>query len=196
MLPLNTSYDWPDQDLPLSKISLKKVGIIESTNTISLAEKLELLLILTGKKWITEIKYKESPEPILMLLRALELPGEKQNYSHSKKGLVKWVQTASNQNILDYVSSRRNTLTILEAGTLYGYPTSHILGFMRLATPHIHRPRSAAEHYLAGVYSHDLHNQEKQYFESLWEELRKISPLLVSQAEEKYRSTKQSVSRE
>ena len=39
------------------------------------------------------------------------------------------IQVASSQAILDYVMDRRDELTVIEAGVLYGYPISHALGY-------------------------------------------------------------------
>ncbi|MBI2588131.1 hypothetical protein HYW31_00240 [Candidatus Berkelbacteria bacterium] len=185
MLPVNTNYDFPTFFQSLPRLTKNKIELLGKAEFLSLGERIELLLILMHKKWVTEIK--KNSKLVTSLLDFLEFAYGKNWRVNSAGKRIEWLQVAANKNILDYVLSRRETLTPLEAGTLYGYPTSHIFGFMKLIPQSRKMPKKhPALHYLSGVYSEELKKEEVEYFKNLWEEMREIAPDLIKKAESEY----------
>jgi hypothetical protein len=194
MQPVNSAYHYPATAPILPTLTPAKVQLIEQSPFLTNGEKISLLAILCRLKWLTELGLKrpalieKADECLAPLLSTLGLAFAPADYQHSTRGLVRWMQVAATRPLLDYVLDRRNSLTVLEAGVLYGYPTSHVLGFMRLIAPTVSPSRTAAAHFLAGVFSAPCVEQEQDHFRRIWEELRQISPATIRAAEDEWRS--------
>ncbi len=192
MLPVNTSLWQPPITEPhsLSSLSDQKKRLLTGAKNVRVSERIGLLLLLMHKKWIADIHIdgnQISDEQIHSLLKDLELAYQPNSYINSKGKQINWIQVAGNPELLQYVMQRRDSLTVLEAGVLYGYPMTHVLGFMHLIPRARTMPKnSPALHYLSGVYSRDYKDSEVGYFNQLWEEMRESCLELVIEAEKEF----------
>lgn len=188
-------------------LSSQDVQLIEKTNVLSLAEKIELLSISLGHKLTGElfstIVYKEnaisgrqeatpeSIQPIDTLLQQLSFPYYIDNVlrdtrveDHKPQQLT-WFQVCLNEQVKSFMQNYANELTDIEEGILYGYPISAIRAFALLIEPnHDIESESIAKQYLgAGVPSKDFFEEEEAYYQVHWNQLRELSEKLVTEAE-------------
>lgn len=196
MLPVNINYKISSVlDNSNVEITTEKVGLIESWDSLSCGEKIHLLLILTRKKWVTELKvkdkrcYKDKIFCVNKLLEQLGLVYAKNWRVKSNGERIEWVQVAANKRILHYVLRRRCGPTSFEAGILYGFPVTAVLGFMELIPKKMTKSskKHPAFYYLSGVYSKEYFIEEEWYFLQLWDDLKEVSPKIVDEAEEEFR---------
>jgi len=188
MLPVNpigVFKEWNDGTKPITK---REIDLITNLTQLTVGEKLSLLMMKVNRKWITEVRigsesYDSKKNDVNSILNELGLYYGMNWYKHSKKGRLEWVQVASSSNLLNYIQMRKS-LTTFEAGILYGYPITAVLAFTKIAgKPKYAQKTTPAQHYQAGVYSEDHHNEERQYYESVWKLLKKTAPELIALAE-------------
>jgi hypothetical protein len=191
MLPVNGYLFETDKNNVLPRLTKSKIKRIEEADLFSNYEKIEVLLILLHKKWVGEANIQldnignRKSEEILHFLRSIGLAAGLNSYV-CDRGEYSWVQIAATEAILDYVLSRRDELTVLEAGVLYGYPVSHSLGYMKLLEQNDRPVPGLAEYTFGGVYSEPCLESERQYFRSLWGEIEAVSPLIAQTNKKEY----------
>lgn len=189
--------------LPLTK---KQIALIEDSPWLTLGEKIELLLVSLGNKLTTEIfmkvRYtydsglnKDLPnqsdlEAIEALLQQLPFIYFKDNLTRKNKNTGHtedfcWFQVSVNQAVAHFMKEYPDDLTEFEEGVLYGFPLSAIRAFAGLIDASHEHPNPAT-HFLAGWCSKDFWQDEQDYYHLWWERLRKLSPEVVRQAEEKF----------
>ena len=187
-------------------LSKKQLQLIEDSEILSLAEKIELLLVALGNKLTAELymlinyqysnveKKELADQSKLDELEALlkELPFVyyqdtllKKNRFTGKMQEWKWFQVSVNEAVSHFMKDYPDDLTEFEEGVLYGFPLSAIRAFSGLIQMKHDKP-SAASYYLAGVCSADFWQDEQDYYQLWWERLRKLSPKIVQEAEEKF----------
>ncbi len=191
MLPVTLSSFEPNvKHQSLSKLTKRKLNILESSTAFSLTEKIEILLLFMHKKWIAEVDIGlKRKKDSINALKQLELPWHIESYDGPY--VESWIQVGANQAVLDYVTLRRNQLSDLESGILYGFPLTHVLGYVGIIKREPRPPASVALYMLAGTYSASFQGDEIAYFERIWQKLEAISPAIAKEAQkvfEEYRN--------
>lgn len=190
-------------------LTAQQVASIESSNVITLMEKIELLLVALGNKLTTElyqkIRYisveKNNEKPSMEDINEIEkllasLPYvffkdclEKTNKQTGRPQQFTWFQVSLNQAVNHFMLDYPDDLTEFEEGVLYGYPLSAIRAFSGLIESN-QELQSTAQYYLAGVGSVEFFKDEKDYYEELWARLTRLSPKIIREAEDKYKARK------
>lgn len=187
-------------------ISNNFVQIVEKAQLFSVAEKIELLALYLNKKMTTEI-YMNIPFPLQgeiemadqSFLNKLEeevkelgLPYfidryTKLNRTTGNQREFVWFQVSRNQLVSDYLEKNNNTLSDPDYGVLYGFPTTATQAFLGFIPAAEKAPQTIGCYYFGGVYSKEHIADEQKYYDSLWEELSVLSPVIAQQAEVNYR---------
>ncbi|MBL8158992.1 hypothetical protein JNJ66_00885 [Candidatus Saccharibacteria bacterium] len=186
MLPITPQpVPLADADKILPKITKLKIRILENSTVLTIGEKVELLLLLLHKKWIAEVDIGLSRrDASLAEIRKLELPYR----TESRNGDFQesWIQVGANQAVLNYVKARHDQLSELEAGILYGFPVTHVLGYIGVIQEKVTPPRDEAMYMLAGVYSKAHYNEELAQFHKIWDEVERVSPVIAMESRDKF----------
>ena len=188
------------------KLSRGQIKLIEDSDILSLAEKIELFLVALGNKLTTELylsiryKWNESEKKetadkkdvatIRKLLDKLPfiffedtLPKKNRQNGNEQKFI--WFQISINQAVSDFMKKFPDDMTEFEEGVLYGYPLSAIRAYSGLIETKHDKP-TAASYFLAGVCSADFWEDEQGYYQLWWTRLKELSPEIVRLAEEKF----------
>ncbi|MFC7024602.1 hypothetical protein ACFQHV_15780 [Promicromonospora thailandica] len=188
MLPVTLStFEATSSSKHLPKLTPSKLKAIEESCVLAVNEKVQILLLFLYKKWIAEVAIGlERKDESTRLLDQLGLPW----YIESYQGpyVERWVQVGANQAVLDYVHARRGELSDLESGILYGFPPTHVLGYVGIISKKPTAPNSVALYMLAGTYSKNFQDAEVKYFNEIWWEVEKVSPVIAGQAQQEYES--------
>lgn len=191
MQPLNHNFKFLDSDKYLCKIPKDKIEMLENDQDLSIADKIGILCLFSNNKWITDIGINASDKLLLkqkQVLRSLDIPF----YIEECNGTV-WLQAGANSAVLEYVKNNKETLTDVEAGLLYGYPLTHVFGFIGVLDSYKEFPINSAEYFLSGIFSKDFYSDESNYFLSVWNDIKKISPNIVSEAQNIYDDAKRNL---
>jgi hypothetical protein len=183
MLPVNPQFTQrPKDQLRVMMASKKRIRLIEDAEHLLTVEKINLLVLLLGHKQITDIAIdREDKVKAKQLLTALSLPFSPNHYTDPSGERHEWLQVAINEPILDYVMNRRNELTVLEAGVLYGYPASACIAYAGL----LEREwvdKTLGEYFLAGVLSRPYIERERSHFTRVWQDVVAASPKIAEEA--------------
>lgn len=186
MLPVNlNSFSTLQRKKSLPKLTPAALKIIERSTVFKLHEKIDILQLFLGKKWVTDVSIDlERKQEYINELEKLKLPWAVNAYEGDYK--CQWIQAGANQAVLEYVMQRKDNLSELEAGILYGYPLTHALAFTGAIKEIRKPPVNVATYMLAGVYSADFYQQEVAFFQRRWDEIGATSPVLAQQAHTKY----------
>ncbi len=181
----------------LCKLTPENLKFLEKTSDFTPGDKIELLEVLTHRKWVGELDIRRERVEHNQLhvegLGKLGLSWRTNSYIKQNGVHVYWIQVGANSAILDYLDKYHGEIDSLEAGILYGYPLTAVLGFVNIidvdnkAQGASMPGKSAAEFYLAGVLSREFVKQERDYFEQAWESLSKFAPKVTAEAESYYR---------
>ncbi len=188
MLPVISTFNiYDDVDFNLDVSNIHK---IEQTDCLSIGEKVRLLALLLGKRWVCDIKLKNQSEgkKILKLLEECKLPHVELTKPSRFGGTLTWLTVCANDNVRDFVTSNAPTMSPMDAGVLYGYPHTHILAFVGFIKRKKSVKKNVAEHYLSGVFSADYYPAESEYFMTVWNDLCIASPIITNQAIESFSS--------
>lgn len=187
--PLFYSYEQNEQAIP--ELTKREVMLLEESKYLQIVERINLLALLCGYKWVTDVAIGlNHREEIEAILSNLELPFAYNHYFHEEKK-YEWLQVAVNEPVLSYVTDRRDQLTVLEAGVLYGYPVSACLAYIGLLKK-TGFDKTIAEYYLSGVFSATLVGKEREHFRRMWEEVLSHSDKIRLEAEREFTSLKSS----
>ncbi|WP_330266272.1 hypothetical protein [Streptomyces griseorubiginosus] len=194
MLPVKHKLiNSPESQRKVVPLTKKRIEVIESSSHLLTVEKVNLLALLLGHKQVTDIAVDEKDKSsAAQLLETLGLPSALNYYIDPDGVRHEWLQVAINKPTLDYVLERREELTVLEAGVLYGYPSSACLayiGFLEQAW----FDKTLAEYFLSGVFSVPYVKTERQYFERVWVDITEASPGVATQARAEYQEAIQSL---
>lgn len=191
MLPIHPSFH--DYDAKHKKVPVllkKKIRQIEASQSLKVVEKLNLVALLLGCKQITDVdmgqRYRAD---VSALLDELGLAYAHNYYEHDE-GRTEWLQVAINEPVLAYAMERRETLTVVEAGILYGYPATAALAYAGMLEKTWFE-KTVAEHYLSGVFSKAYVQAERKHFAEVWAAIEKASPALVEAAMREYEAEHQ-----
>lgn len=187
MLPVNGQIsNYSISQKKVSRLQLQNFRAITSSSHLLVVEKINLIALLLGHKQVTDVAIdSKRMGNVEYLLRQLGLPYSRNHYDDPQGVKHEWVQVAINQPVLQYVIQRRNELTVIEAGVLYGYPTSACLAYAGMLEK-TGFDKTIAEHYLSGVFSKPYATREREHFERMWEDIAKASPEIVVEAEREY----------
>lgn len=182
------------------------VQTVERSQYFSLIEKLELLALFFNRKITTEI-YMEIPFTLAGDLEKAEehflknVENEvkklglayfidthtKLNRKSGKQREFVWFQVSRNQTASDYLQKNGNKLSDPDYGVLYGFPTTAVQAFLGFIPTSQKAPKTIGCYYFGGIFSEDFIQEEQQYFDDLWEEISRISPVLKYEAEKHYK---------
>ena len=197
MLPtkINRMDRWLLQKAPqfgnaLPILTTQKVKLIENSSLLTIPEKKELLLILFGYKFSTELSFAEKEEKAELLLK-LELPFHVESRVHSQKGKIRWLQVSANERIDRFVKKYSSSMSAMEAGLLYGYPYSAILAFMGLI-PRMEKLPSdgCSKQWFGLVRSKHLFELEERYFREIIDQIARVSQIIHSELKSWYSGRK------
>ena len=182
MLPVTLSqFQLSKAHQSLPKLTERSLSLLEDTPVFTTVEKIELLLLFMHKKWVAEVDIGlRRQAECIEVLDQLQLPWYIESYDPPHQ--QRWLQVGANIAVLEYVKHRRSELSDLESGILYGFPLTHTLGYVGIIKSRRMRPMNAAQYMLAGVYSEEFYKEEVEYFDKVWEELKKCSPKLALQS--------------
>jgi hypothetical protein len=165
--------------IPLTQ---ERITLIEQAD-LDLPDKINLLALLLGHKLITDVAIDGGGKGPERALVALGLPFADNYYIDADSKCHKWIQVAASHATLDYVIQRRDQLTVLEAGVLYGYPPSACLAYIG-ALDKVGFDKTIGEHFLSGVFSQPYATLEREHFQRIWEDIVAASPSLAKLAKE------------
>ncbi|MEN8253112.1 MAG: hypothetical protein ABFQ62_01910, partial [Patescibacteria group bacterium] len=112
------------------KLNKKQLTLIENNNSLSLGEKIELLLVALGNKLTTELHMnnKKNLNKLKKLLKQLPfiyfkdyLPNKK-NKQTGKFEQFTWYQVSVNEAVSKFMKKYPDDMTEFEEGVLYGFP--------------------------------------------------------------------------
>lgn len=171
----------------------ERLEYLERSKGMNPYEKVNILSLLLHLKWITDFPFidKEQFKRLEPELDCLALPYFKDFYVYEDGSEVEWLQVAANQRILEYLKERKEVLTAVEAGIMYGYPASAVLAFEGVLRGRIYDPshKNVVSFYLGGVYSVDLYSDERREMIEKWEMIEKVSPSIARDAIDYMQST-------
>jgi hypothetical protein len=188
MLPVNPRFHTDDKKNKLTrKLNTTRIQQLEKTFALTIPEKINILALFLGHKWITDVAIDQKDKSVAAeVLRQLGLPYEENYYEYNGERHT-WLQAAANSAILQYVLEKRESLSVLEAGVLYGYPVSHSLGYIGMLEKEMKgSDKTIAEFYLSGVFSYTYSRCETGYFEKIWKDISAQSPVITHEAEVYY----------
>lgn len=188
MLPIHPKFRSENpNDKSTLPLDTAKIRLIEETTALTISEKINILALFLGYKWVTEVAIDQpAKEASGAVLQQLSLPYKENYYKHSGEHHT-WLQVATNKAILHYILENRESLSIIEAGVLYGYPVSHSLGYAGMLEKRMKgKNKTIAEFYLSGVFSQDYNARETEHFETVWNDIIKQSPVIACKAKEHY----------
>lgn len=185
MLPVFfTSFKSEELQKKRTTISSERIAALETSKVLSVGEKVHLVLLLSGQQRICDIGVGQ-PD-----LRRYEHELSSLNiaFRHMKTGSgERWILAGFNEAILEYIETRWERLSEIEAGIFYGYPATSTLAFSQILKPKRRKPETAAAFYLGGVYSQEYFDEEIEYLEELWQLVWNTSPAVAHGAEESYK---------
>lgn len=167
-----------------SRLSSSQIQGIENCSWLTVGDKVELVLLSLGIKLMTELTYEtvQQKEKILSLLEPL--PFIYKQFTNTKKNC--WIQIFANSSVASYVTSRQIELSAGELGVLYGFPVTSIQAFLGFREQSKTKPDDILNYYLIGVQSAEFYDEERNYYERMWEQVRKVSPAIIRQAEKEF----------
>lgn len=189
-----------------------QIKLIEQSQILDTIEKVEILCVSMGCKLTCEVFGKidyrydvdtqqevveqSSIDEIEKLLGRLPLKFyidtvTKLNRKNNLLRTYKWFQVSINDKVDYFMRNYSEILTPIEQGVLYGYPPTAILAYNGLITRQERVKRNSIEKRFvgAGVSSVDYSDVEEAYYKQVWERIKRVSPEVVRQAEEKYQKS-------
>lgn len=191
-------------DKRLVKLSSAAVKKLTATSLLSISEKIEILELNLGFRFLTEantsIEYTEAekelshptPESVQRLVAFLEtelglLTSISSKESQRTKRVATQVNIFANQAIKNYFAEFETEITDLEIGILYGYHPKAILAFggyiSKLEKTEI---RLAYQYYNSKVYPADFYDEVDTYEKAKWEILKQNYPEIIEVAENEF----------
>jgi hypothetical protein len=187
MLPVKPIfYEHSNEIKKPAKITAQRIKQIEQSDCLLTTEKVNLIAILLGFKQVTDIAIDRKADwgKAREVLGELGIANQPNEYVHENTK-YEWLQAAVNNPVLQYVMDRRNELTVLEAGVLYGYPVSSCLAYVGLLEKAWFE-KTLAEHWLSGVFSKSYTTLEREHFERMWTSIAEASPSVAANAKQEY----------
>lgn len=187
MLPtrIQSRYLWimdngPRLGCTLPILSKRAIQAIEAATFLLPFEKVNLVLILLHKKYLTELSASQFTRKA-ELLRLLGLSFGRRSM-RGKRNTIRWIQVAVNQAIMAYTRRYSNSLSPLETGILYGYPSSAVLAYMGLVTPLGNKPpRMFSTPLIHKMVHSKAWRDELLYDQRLFTEVRKVSKKIATE---------------
>lgn len=173
----------------------KRLRLLESTELLTLKEKIEILEMFNQDRLLTESRIPEASdaerkEHLVELIDYLGLwsfPSSKVSTHTGKK--FDFLIISANEATNEYMKQFEYDIDQNELGLMYGYHPKSILAFSRLVDrQETGEFRTAYMYFHSKVFSKDFLAEEDEYHRQQWEELRKLSPLIISEAEDYFRS--------
>lgn len=183
MLPLNyNNFAVRDGETKRVHLTKNRLKILEESSLFSVSEKVHLLALLIGHQQITDIGLEANDlNPYRQGLQLLDIPFIEESWDD-----INWLLAGASVALLEYVREKREVLSEVEAGVMYGYPASAALAFTGVMPSRMHRPTSAAAFFLGGVYSVDFYEDELAYYDEVWRKLANLSPATTASAEAEF----------
>lgn len=195
MLPVNINhYSLNSGHRLLCKLTASKLALLENTIVFTPSEKLELLGLFAHTKWIAEVDIGlKNKDLCIQTLDSLAVPWRINQYTKQSGDVIYWLQVGANEAVLEYIEQRRDVLSDIEAGVLYGYPFTAVLGFAEIINAEdstqkdiVRYRKGLVGQYLSCVHSAEFSTQEITYFNHIWDILDNMSPTIVNEAKHYY----------
>jgi hypothetical protein len=194
------------------KLTKECISLIENTKLLGLHEKLILLQLQTETRMAVESGYELRNYPIKDhnghfiapkdkcadhedFLNQLPYPYVKVETIRENrhiKGTYERVflyMVCINNLTREYISNYYQTFRDYEYGVIYGYPISAIQAYIKMLErhqlpdfEHVYDYTVAMKYIGPGFYSKKFFNEEKEYYNKIWKQLKDISPKLVDMA--------------
>lgn len=157
---------------------------LENTKLIPLEVKVELLEMLAGYRFMTEL-ISDSPDNIVEdFLKLIQIPFFKNSYFRKRQGETKFYSLFANEAIKEYFVTFERNIEPSELGLLYGYHPKSILAFMGLLEPTTYDPPKASyQLFNKKVMSKSFFQEEDTYHREKWKAITKLSPKIVAEAD-------------
>ncbi len=169
-------------------LTKEKIRLLEAADCLNSIEKVRLLAILAGKRWLTEVSIRKDGSShnisVTDLLDDLGLAWIDECYTKKDGTRVDWIEVGANAAVIEYITLNRHTLSVLEAGVLYGYPVTAVLaasGILNEKRKRV-REKTTAQRCLGGIFSSDNEKDEERFLEEQWQALSRITKEIVSEA--------------
>jgi len=188
------------------RLTNTQVKDLIKTDLLSIREKLEILELHLGLRFLTEvyskIKYSNIQDkdgytrPTPASTKALEhflqskfsFPIKKSSRkTESTKTYDYLINIFSNQAIKEYFSKFEKKISDLEIGILYGYHPKAVLafcGYIKSSSPP--KAKEAYQYYNSKVYPLEYFNEVDEYHKLKWEMIKKFCPEIIEMAEEEF----------
>jgi len=151
----------------------------------SLAERVHLARVALQQQWICDVE-DTSEKRVALKEFGVHIATENLGY----------LIASGSAAMAEYFAFRRNEISTVEAGALYGYPASAVASFAGIV-PHV-PPKDAwmstATYFLGGAYSRDHSDRELAIFAGQWAELERYAPTLCALAEAEFKRVKPTLS--
>jgi hypothetical protein len=177
--------------LSLPRLTKTQIDTIEKAIFLDSSEKLRLIMILTHQKFTGELSLQPQTEAKKILLQKLNLPFFINSYHHSKKGIIKWLQVSINQATHQFIQKNHRTMSVMEAGLLYNYPSTAILAYAGLI-PRQEKftAKTPADYFFGMVHSRDWLEEERAHYEKIFKNIQQISPTIAKELTQNYEQRK------
>lgn len=190
-------------------ITPHKIAALEESSILSIKEKVELVELFLGFRFLTElasnISYGRQRKdglsyPSMSDIKqiqtfvddlGLESSISKKRSKRSNR-YVHQVNVFSNKAIRSYFTKFEKKISPLEIGILYGYHPKAVLafcGYIESSVPP--KPKSAYQFYNSIIYPRDYYDEVDSYHKYKWSRLTDLAPNLINQAESLFSYQKQ-----
>lgn len=190
MQPVNSLRFVSEDDFKHTPVlTAEKISLLERANCVSNFEKVCLLALMSGMRWLTEVDISKSGNDanpdVANLLNSLGLAWSSKFYVKKDGTRVSWIEVGANRAVVDYVNVNRDRLSVLEAGILYGYPVTAVLATSGILQEKRKKvgDKTIAESCLGGIFSKDYEKSESEFLKTTWEDLRAISNAIIQRTE-------------
>lgn len=167
--------------------SSEKIKILENTTLFNPLEKVRILAILIGKRWLADVLIDRETKPLVVAVESclnnLELVYQLNSYPQQSGKVINWISVTTNQAILDYLETNKKRMSVIEAGILYGYQPTAIIACAGLIPKKKLRKNSPVEYCLGGVFSERFYDLEQRQLKLLWQEIQTSSQKIAKEAE-------------
>jgi hypothetical protein len=165
--------------------------LLEKTDLLSIGIKVELLEMYSHSRLLTEKSFRDGNadnktiKATEKLISALGfhsfLSSKKSRFTNQ---LFDFLIISANQATDEYMKKFEYDINSYELGLLYGYHPKSILAFHYLIERQSKAKNDKSYRYFnSKVFSQNYFDEEDKYHEVIWEQLRNLSPKIISQAE-------------
>ncbi len=181
----------------LPTLTKRRLNLLEETKVISIFNKIEILEIYNCNRLLTEQEISQDKSDmkndLAKLYKALGLfyflSDKKSRFTNQ---FFDFFIICANEATYEYMKKFEYDINDYELGLMYGYHPKSILAFNHLISRQDGLINKSSHMYFnSKVFSVDFLEEEDLYHRQIWEQLRKLSPKIIAEAED-YFAEKQS----